>query len=92
MKFDMVPYVNIYELKNALCEANLYDEDRDGSLRNFLFGDCYYNDSAMRLSFEGDSLLSKRLIADTFDNLSEIYFSTWGHILPKRHCYFTFSN
>ena len=56
MKFDMVPYVNIYELKNALCEANLYDEDRDGSLTNFLFGDCYYNDSAMRLSFKGDSL------------------------------------
>ena len=68
MKFDMVPYVNIYELNNALCEANLYDEDRDGSLRNFLFGDCYYNDSAMRLSFEGDSLYD-----ETDEELQEWY-------------------
>ena len=56
MKFDMVPYVNIYNLSDALYEANLYDEDKDGPLANFLFGDCYSNDSALRLRLEGDSL------------------------------------
>ena len=55
MKFDMVPYVNIYDLSDALYEANLYDEDKDGPLANFLFGDCYSNDSALRLRLEGVS-------------------------------------
>ena len=56
MKFDMVPYVNVYELSDVLYEANLYDEDKDGPLANFLFGDCYSNDSAKKLHFEGDDL------------------------------------
>ena len=68
MNFKMIPYISVYDLENALVEANLFDEDEDGELRNLLAGDCYANDSSIKVYLEGD-----RLYDETDEDLLEWY-------------------